>query len=62
MQRNTDIGLFTKPSVKEIKKTMHAPFDCEVAILPHAHGSPLFARGETQVTATATLSSYLQQT
>ncbi len=33
------------------------PIDCEVAILPHAHGSALFTRGETQVIATATLGS-----
>ena len=28
---------------------------CEVGILPRAHGSSLFTRGETQATVTATL-------
>ncbi|MEJ2690073.1 MAG: polyribonucleotide nucleotidyltransferase, partial [Deltaproteobacteria bacterium] len=33
------------------------PISCEVAVLPRAHGSALFTRGETQVMATATLGS-----
>ena len=31
------------------------PISCEVGILPHAHGSALFARGETQAVTLATL-------
>ena len=31
------------------------PINCEVALLPRAHGSGLFTRGETQVLATVTL-------
>ncbi len=31
------------------------PIDCEVGILPRAHGSALFTRGETQALAVATL-------
>ncbi|MEW6426441.1 MAG: polyribonucleotide nucleotidyltransferase [Thermodesulfobacteriota bacterium] len=33
------------------------PIDCSVAVLPKAHGSALFTRGETQVMVTATLGS-----
>ncbi|MDR1079757.1 MAG: polyribonucleotide nucleotidyltransferase [Deltaproteobacteria bacterium] len=38
------------------------PIDCEVGILPRAHGSAVFTRGETQSLGTATLgSSYDEQ-
>ena len=33
------------------------PISCEVGLLPRAHGSALFTRGETQVIVTATLGS-----
>lgn len=33
------------------------PIGCEVAVLPRAHGSALFTRGETQAMVTATLGS-----
>ena len=35
--------------------TMIRPIACEVALLPRAHGSALFTRGETQVLGTVTL-------
>ena len=38
--------------LKEIR-----PLDCDVGILPRAHGSGLFARGETQVLGVTTLGS-----
>jgi polyribonucleotide nucleotidyltransferase len=38
------------------------PIDCEVGVLPRAHGSAVFTRGETQSLGTATLgSSYDEQ-
>ena len=37
-------------SLEEIR-----PIECEVALLPRAHGSALFTRGETQVLSTVTL-------
>ncbi|MDR1039914.1 MAG: polyribonucleotide nucleotidyltransferase [Deltaproteobacteria bacterium] len=38
------------------------PIDCEVSVLPRAHGSAIFTRGETQSLGTATLgSSYDEQ-
>jgi len=33
------------------------PISCEIGVLPRAHGSALFTRGETQVMVTATLGS-----
>jgi polyribonucleotide nucleotidyltransferase len=53
--------IFRKWLMGEKRRPDHRPFDkirkieCEVGLLPRAHGSALFTRGETQALATVTL-------
>lgn len=43
------------------KTTEVRPITCEVSLLPRAHGSALFTRGETQALVTATLGTKLDE-
>ncbi|MCB0364373.1 MAG: polyribonucleotide nucleotidyltransferase [Bdellovibrionaceae bacterium] len=50
-----DLVLDTKVRIDGRSTTDIRPIACEVALLPRAHGSGLFTRGETQVLGTVTL-------
>ncbi|MCB0384213.1 MAG: polyribonucleotide nucleotidyltransferase, partial [Bdellovibrionales bacterium] len=50
-----DLVLNTKVRIDGRSTTDIRPIACEVALLPRAHGSGLFTRGETQVLGTVTL-------